>query len=365
VVGITDSVCAILELLATLLLWYAAARWRRGPLVRRPVLVALASLPLLLLGAFLTFGGVALASDGFTSFTRAGGPLPASVPAGKLTTVTYCTQDGTPLAMDIYEPPAGAARPAPVALYVHGGGWVLGSRKLSGGLGTKIANPRGALVPRLRPVLNQRGFVVASIDYRLGGSSRWPGQLEDAKCAVRFLRANAGRLGIDPDRFGAWGSSAGGDLVSLLGVVGPQAGYDRGQYADQSSRVQAVVDMFGAADLTDIHDTEPFMRTVIQLALGGSTSVRRSASPANYLDDGDHDGVRYLLLQGTADTAHPPRHAHAFASALKTARVPVQLVIVQGANHTLDDPAQQPSPDQVTGMVADFFTSSLASGSGR
>jgi acetyl esterase/lipase len=244
-IGITDYLCAALEALAALLLAVAVARWPRAPRVRRPVLVVLASIPSLLLAALLSFGGVAFATDGFTTVTRAGGPLPASPVPGGRTTVTYCTQHGTDLAMDLYQPPTAAARPAPVALYVHGGGFVLGDRKTSG-LGASLGRGQaGALFEPLRAALNQRGFVVASIDYLLAPLGRWPAQVEDAKCAVRFLRAHASTLGIDPGRIGAWGSSAGGNLVSLLGLAGPQAGFDHGPYADQSSSVQAVVDMFG------------------------------------------------------------------------------------------------------------------------
>jgi acetyl esterase/lipase len=285
VAGFTDVLCAALEALAAVLLALAAARRPGGPRVRHPALVAAASAPALLLAAVLAAGGVALATDGFTTFTRAGGPLPAHPRAGTVTTVTYCTQHGTDLAMDISQPPAGAARPAPVALYVHGGGFTLGDRKPSG-LGASLANHAGALLPQLRALLNRRGFVVASIDYRLPPASPWPAQLQDAKCAVRFLRAHASALGIAPDRIGAWGSSGGGTLVALLGLAGPQAGFDRGPSADQPSGVQAVVDMFGPTDLTDLHDSAGFDRAIARMALGGSVSVRRAASPLTYVPAG-------------------------------------------------------------------------------
>src|SRR5207245_6161575 len=138
------------------------------------------------------------------------------------------------LAMDLYIPPAGATRPAPVALYVHGGGLLFGDRKTSG-VGNTLADHEGALFTPLQQELNARGFVVASIDYRLPPATAWPAQIEDAKCAVRFLRAHATGLGIDPTRIGAWGSSAGGLLVSLLGLTRPADGFDVGQYTDQSS----------------------------------------------------------------------------------------------------------------------------------
>jgi len=363
VAGFTDFLCAVLEVLAAVLLAMAAARWPGGARVRHPVLVVVASAPPLLLAAILAAAGVSLATDGFTSVTRAGGPLPAHPQAGTVTTVTYCTQDGTDLAMDLYQPPAGAAHPAPVALYVHGGGLALGDRKPTG-LGASLANHAGALLPQLRTVLNQRGFVVASIDYRLPPLSRWPAQVQDAKCAVRFLRAHAGALGIDPGRIGAWGSSGGGTLVALLGLAGPAAGFDHGPWPDQSSSVQAVVDMFGPSDLTNLADSAPFPRTIARLALGGSAMVRRSASPLTYVPaDRGTAGVvpPFLILHGTDDHDMRPRHSRELATRLAAAGVPVALVLVQGAGHGLDDPSQRPSPDQLTELVAEFLTRTLGS----
>lgn len=356
VAGFTDVLCAALEAVAAVLLAVAADRWPRGPRVHHPALVAAVSASALLLAAILAAAGVALATDGFTSITRAGGPLPAHPRPGTVTTVTYCTQHGSGLAMDIYEPPATAARPAPVALYVHGGGFTLGDRKLRG-LGATLANNAGALLPRLRAALNQRGFVVASIDYRLPPRSPWPAQIEDARCAVRFLRAHALAFGIDPGRIGVWGSSGGGTLVSLLGLAGPQAGFDHGQYAEQPSGVQAVVDMFGPSDLTNLTDSAPFDRLVARLALGDSASVRHAASPLSYA--GAAGGPPFLILHGSEDKDMPPRQSRQLAARLHAAGVPVRLVLVQGAGHGLDNPSQWPTPDQLTDLVADFLTRTM------
>jgi acetyl esterase/lipase len=365
-VGLTDVICAALQVVAVMLLGWAALRWPRAR-VRRPAVALLASAPPLLLTALLTLGGVAFATDGFTTVTRAGGPVPARMPAGAMTTLTYCTQHGSALAMDVYQPPAGAARPAPAALYVHGGGFIFGDRKLRG-LGAALANHAGALVPQLRAALSQRGFVVASIDYRLPPLSRWPAPIEDTKCAVRFLRAHAAALGIDPGRIGAWGSSAGGDLASLLGVTGPRAGFDHGPYPGQSSAVQAVVEMFGAADATDLHDSEPFMRAAAQVALGSSTRARRSATPISYLGPGPNAAAGavgghppFLILQPADDHGIRPRHSRAFAQRLQAAGIPARLVLVHGASHGLNSPSQLPTPSQLTQMITDFFTRHLAS----
>jgi acetyl esterase/lipase len=364
--GFADWFCLTLEAPAAVLLVVAAARWPRGPLARGRVVAVLATVPPLLLAAILTAVGMDLATDGFTTFTRAGGPLPAGPQPGTMTTLTYCTQHGTGLAMDVHQPPAGAARPAPVALYVHGGGFTLGNRRL-GGQGGSLANHAGALLPQLRAVLNHHGVVVAAIDYRLAPLNPWPAALRDAKCAVRFLRAHAGALGIDPRRIGAWGSSAGGTLASLLGLVGPGAGLDQGQYAGHSSGVQAVVDMFGAADLADIGDSDAFTRAIARVALGSSASVRRSASPLSYLGAGAAvaggavSGPSYLILHGTDDHSVPPRHSRELARRLAAAGSPVELVLVQGARHGLNHPSQRPTPAQVTELVANFLARSLAS----
>jgi acetyl esterase/lipase len=254
-------------------------------------------------------------------------------------------------------------RPGPAVLYVHGGGFVLGDRKL-GGLGGGLANATGALLPQLRAALNRRGFLVASIDYRLPPASPWPAQLQDASCAVRFLRTHARALDIDPGRIGAWGSSAGGTLVALLGLGSSEASFDRGPWPDQPSAVQAVVDMFGPADLTDLGDSTPFARAVAWIALGGSPQVRRAASPLTHVPAGHPAATGsvppFLLLHGTRDQDMPPRHSQELARQLAAAGVPVRLMLVQGAGHGLDSPGQRPTPGQLTELVADFFTRSLA-----
>lgn len=118
-------------------------------------------------------------------------------------------------------------------IWVHGGAWHAGSK----------ANP----MP-LRPLSTER-CAIASFNYRLSSHAIFPAQIEDCKAAVRWLRAHAKQYRIDPGRFAAWGSSAGGHLVALLGTSGGTKQFDTGENLTESSRVQAVVDFFGPTDL--------------------------------------------------------------------------------------------------------------------
>ncbi len=163
-------------------------------------------------------------------------PLDVTEPGSVERDVTYCTVGDVALKMDVYTPDT-MTNPAAAVIYVHGGGWTDGD-KASGGS------------REIREML-ARGYLVFAINYRLAPEYKFPAQIQDVKCAVRHLRANVAVYNLDPDRIGAWGNSAGGHLVSLLGVTDASAGFEgSGGYADQSSRVQAVVDGYGPADLT-------------------------------------------------------------------------------------------------------------------
>jgi len=351
-VGLSDRLCTAMEIASALLLVAILRRPRPGR--GRWWLTALAFPPSALPVVALTIVGVMGQTD---DVRWSWAPVHAA--AGRMTSMTYCTPGGVALPMDVYEPLARATRPAPAVLYVHGGGWIMGTRE-SQGIGAGLAGNDAALFPRLRATLTARGFVVASIDYRLAPLYPWPDQIEDAKCAVRFLRAHAAALGIDAAHIGAWGSSAGGNLVALLGTAGPAAGFDGGQYHDQSSRLQAVVDMFGPTDVTRTDDSNAFARAIFQLVLGDSATLRRSASPV--VDVAQHDPP-FLIVQGTQDTMIPPRHARELARRLTAAGSPVTLVMVRNTGHGLITPGEQPSATDLVRMVTDFFTRTLASGS--
>lgn len=356
VIGFTDDICAALCGFAALALGTLAVlgpRPKRG--VPWRVLKGLALVPMVPSVVIAVVVGFLASTDGLAGAGfPAGAVAPAHLPAGQRSTVEYCRPAGIPLAMDIYTPATRGSRPAPVALYVHGGGLIFGDRKTTG-LGATLADQEGALFTPLQQELTKLGFVVASIDYRLPPATAWPAQIDDVRCAVRFLRAHAKGLDIDPNRIAAWGSSAGGLLVSMLGLTGTDHG--NGQYSDQSSAVGAVVDMFGPADLTDLRGSEVPMRTMVSIGLGNAPSVRRSASPLTYITA---HSPRFLILQGTDDTDVPLRQSETFAQQLHAAHVPATLVVVQHAGHSLVTPGQSPSPAQLTTTVTRFLHSALS-----
>lgn len=363
-IGFTGALCAGLHLIAAAAFAVVAVRgsrprrswWRRaaGAVAVAPLMV------IVLLGSVI---GIAAGSDGFAgSGVPAAVVAPENLPSGQRSTVEYCRPNGVPLAMDLYPPPV-ARRVrglAPVAMYVHGGGLVLGDRRLAG-LGAQLADHDGALFTPLRQRLNARRFVVASIDYRLTPGASWRAPIEDAKCAVRFLRAHAAGLGIDAARIGVWGSSAGGQLASLLGLAGPAAGFDRGQYTGMSSAVQAVVDMFGPGDMADLGDSSGFARAVAWVSLGGSIRVRHAISPVSYVARG---APPFLILHGVNDDTIPLRQSLELAARLHAAAVPTTLVEVAGAGHTLATRGEQPSAARLADLVTDFLTRTLGSAPG-
>lgn len=256
--------------------------------------------------------------------------------------VTYCTADGVALKMDIYYP-TNAQGSVPAAMYVHGGGWTSGDKR-SGAGAVDI------------PELTARGYLVVAINYRLAPRYKFPAQIEDVKCAVRFLRANAERYGINPDKIGAWGGSAGGHLVSLLGVTDASAGFEgSGGYPEQSSRVQAVVDMFGPTDLTALFSRGGLQTLQQVFGITDPTSdIVRRASPVTWVSS---DDPPFLILHGERDDVVPVSQSQIFYERLVAAGVPATLVIVRNAGHgfTPVGGSIRPTREELTRMMADFF----------
>lgn len=171
--------------------------------------------------------------------------------------------------------------------------------------------------------------------------------IQDVKCAIRSFRAHADDYQTDPDKIGIWGASAGGHLVNLLGTTDSSAGFEVGEYLEQSSRVQAVVDIYGPADLTIDFST---VFTDLKESVFGSFDLAQ-ASPVTYVTA---DDPPFLILHGDMDLVAPLSQSQLFYDRLTAAGVEAQLVIVQGGNHGFSLPNQSPTRIDLTMMIVKF-----------
>jgi acetyl esterase/lipase len=240
--------------------------------------------------------------------------------------VTYGKGDEVVLKMDIYRPRTLPREPLPVIVYVHGGGWSAGSKDQSA----------DKLVPFV-----QRGYCGVSINYRLTPLVRFPEPLHDCKCAIRFLRAKAKDLHLDPDRIGVWGHSAGGHLVALLGTTAHVKEFEgSGGWQDYSSRVQAVCaqaapsDFFSLLEETKLKKNEPDVKALFGGPIQEHKDLVQLASPLTHLSK---DSAPFLIVHGEADTSCPPRQAELLYKGLKRVDASVQLLIGKGGKHGYND----------------------------
>jgi acetyl esterase/lipase len=216
----------------------------------------------------------------------------------------------------------------PAIVYIHGGGWQIGGRNEF-----KKEIEEAA----------RRGYVAVTVTYRLSepdpdtGKPRhpFPAQIEDVKCAVRWLRANAEKYHIDPNEIGATGDSAGGHLSLLVGVTGSVAELEgNGGNPGISSRVQAVVNYFGPTDLPKLYATSKFAAGLVKTVMDGTPEQQpdryRQASPVTYVSK---DSPPTLSIQGTADKVVPPDQAVEFDAAMKKAGASHTLMLLSGEQH--------------------------------
>jgi pectinesterase len=246
-----------------------------------------------------------------------GDDLPAGVRATE--DLVYSRPDGIELRLDLYRPEG--AGPLPAVLVVHGGGWDAGSRQMERPLARQLA---------------ARGFVTAPVTYRLGAAGRFPAALHDLKAAVRWLRANAAAHGIDPDRIGVIGGSAGGQLAALLGASnGVPTLEGAGEHATVSSRVQAVVDIDGAASFPDagLIAQEEARRGATSRFLGGTYSERAAtwftASPLTHVS---RDSAPTLFINSTAERPVLPGRQE-MSARLRALGVASHVVVVPETPH--------------------------------
>ena len=242
--------------------------------------------------------------------------------------LTYGQVGSRDLKLDLYLPPD-QGHPAPLIIWIHGGAWLSGNKD----------QPSPA-VP-----LTAQGYAVAQVGYRLSPEALFPAQIHDCKGAVRWLRANASLYHLDPDRFAAWGSSAGGHLVALLGTSSAETDLE-GSVNDlkTSSRVQAVVDWFGPTDFLQIGNAESDLAhnavnspesRLIGGALLENKDKAAKASPITFVSKA---APPFLIMHGDRDRTVPFNQSELLFAALKKAGVDATFIPMKGAGHGFGGP---------------------------
>ena len=245
--------------------------------------------------------------------------------------VVYGKVDDIELKLDIARPASGAG-PFPAVVWFHGGGWQAGKK-----------SDNHASIRQLA----EQGYIATSVEYRFAPRFPFPAQIEDAKCAVRYLRAHAKELNLDPERIGACGESAGGHLALMLGLTESKDGLEgRGGYEEQSSKVQAVVSFVSATDFRKSRKPSPEAEETVRAYYGGKdlsqvmreflgtldpkAPVMRRVSPITYV----HSGAPPILtFYGDSDPFVPVEQGRLLDKALKKAGVETTMVVVKGGGH--------------------------------
>ena len=221
---------------------------------------------------------------------------------------------------------------------------------------------RAAFIPWLTEIA-RRGFVVASIEYRMSNCAKMPAQLQDAKAAVRYLRAHAQMYGIDPEKVAVGGESAGGYLAAMTGTTNGDARYEEGEYMDYSSRVDAVVDFYGPASFQrTVRDPSDHSGQVPRLATGYNPLLgfdpeadKERAMEFEPVSRVSKDTPPFFMAHGTADQLVGVQGSEDFYQRLSDCGVPVEYYVVQGAGHMGPEFYQ----DEMTEKVLAFLKKAL------
>lgn len=298
---------------------------------------------LMVLLVTVALGLGALAQQANPKGNQKGGPAAARVPEGvkAYRDMEYVENGHERNKLDLFVPEK-ADGPLPLLIWVHGGGWQNGSKE-------------GC--PPLREGYTDRGFAVASINYRLSGHATFPAQIEDCKAAIRWLRANAKKYNLDPKRFGVWGSSAGGHLVALIGTSGGVKEFDVGPNLDQSSAVQAVCDYYGPTDFITFVTTPRYESHAkpdapeAKLIGGAVLENKDKAAKVNPITYVSRDDPPFLIVHGDKDTTVPINQSQLLFEALKKNGTQVHFHTIHGAGHG------RPGfgAPEITTQVAAFF----------
>lgn len=232
--------------------------------------------------------------------------------------VEYSNPDDQHLQMNIARPKTGDG-PFPAVLCVHGGGFRAGSREGYNGLCLTLA---------------QHGFVAVTMSYRLAPKFQFPAAVHDSKAAVRWLRASAVKLNIDPERIGVTGSSAGGHLAQFLGVTAGVKEFEGSENPGFSSAVTCVVNVYGPSDFTKSYGKSVDAHEVLPLWLGGNLETARprhiQSSPLNWVTPA---AAPTLIIHGTEDKYVAYEQAIWMRDRLTSSGVEVELLTMEGAGH--------------------------------
>jgi acetyl esterase/lipase len=257
---------------------------------------------------------------------------PPKLPAGVRLErdIAYVVDGDESQKLDLYLPETPAESPRPLIVHIHGGGWMGGSK-----------------FPCAFAGMVNKGYVVASIEYRFSQKAKFPAQIQDCQAALRWLRANSVQYGIDKERVGVIGGSAGGHLSALVGTAGGKKAFPMiGGNEDQSDRVQCVCDIFGPANFGTVVEqaaadtnvknifkfntpSDPYS-SLIGVSLEADKAKTDAVSPIHYVSE---DNPPMLILHGTHDALVPYAQSEELAAALKAKGVPVWLQTLPGAGH--------------------------------
>jgi acetyl esterase/lipase len=236
-----------------------------------------------------------------------------------LTGIEYSNPDDQHLQVNLARPRDGAG-PFPAVVCIHGGGFRAGHRDAYNALCLKLA---------------ERGYVAMTVSYRLAPKYQFPAAVHDVKAAVRWLRANAQKYHVDPDRIGTTGGSAGGHLAQFLAVTAGVPEFEgTGGHPDQSSAVRCVVNVYGPSDFTQSYGKSVDAAEVLPLFLGGNVEQERRrhilASPLYWVTP---RAAPTLCIHGTEDKYVAHEQAVWLIDRLKAAEVPAELLTLPGAGH--------------------------------
>ncbi|MEY4940191.1 MAG: hypothetical protein RIQ93_1926 [Verrucomicrobiota bacterium] len=253
--------------------------------------------------------------------------------------------------LDLYLP---ASRPpgklSPAVVWIHGGGWTGGTKS-------------EARAKNICGILASAGYVAVSIDYKLGDGA-WPLNLLDCKNAVRFLRANAAKYRLDPNRIAVAGGSAGGHLALMVGLTTTKKLHEPdGPYPGVSNAVRGVINMYGPGDLT-IGPETPLGKLVAGdpirgvFAAGGPAALA-AASPVNHVTP---NSPPVMILHGRTDTTVEYQQSDQMAAALKAQGVPHEYILLENVGHTFDwtSWSKKPLPRDVRSAALAFLEKHLS-----